>query len=210
MSAVGLLFVTAPSADNKAINRLLLHLRNWNFGGDDTFHIVPTKDMATFKSALESGSVDPTDPPCPDDITTTHQWQNASLEEVESFVLNLDNSNLPDEVNANVGIYVLLDDKGLQDKTCIVGERAWDDEAENRLDVYEKARVPWEEVHAMWANLDIANMNFDDFCDQDQGRDENYWWRWEDSEIGAGIGIDEGARPLRDEALKKLEFEGRA
>jgi hypothetical protein len=205
MSAAGLLFITAPAADHKVINRLVLHLRDWQNGEDpewDVFHVVSRKDPELYKSLTTSGDVNPTQPPCQEDLS--NEWQNSTLEEVEAFVLSLKDGHI------NTSIYVLLDEKGLEDKTCIVGERRFDDETEEQMDVFNKARVPWEEVTSMFVNLDIANVDFEDFCNEENGDDEDNWFTWNSSEFGAALGLDEDELAKRGEAIKKLEDEGKA
>ena len=106
-------------------------------------------------------------------------------------------------------IYILVDEKSMQDKTCIVGERRFDDETEQRVDAFNKIRVPWDQVHSVWANLDISNMDFLDFCvDEEVGEDG--WGVYDDSEDGPGLTLDEEKRLLREEAIKALEDEGKA
>jgi hypothetical protein len=40
---------------------------------------------------------------------------------------------------------------------------------------YEKFRVPWDDAYLIWCNLEIANMNFEDFVEEDEG-DEQDWF----------------------------------
>ncbi len=212
MANSGILFVTAPGADYKVINRLLLHLRDWEYGEEETwdgFHVVSKKDPELFRSLIASENVEPTEPPCLEDVS--NEWHNSTLEEIEAFVFAL---NEPSDTNeAHLGetsVFLLLDEKGLQDKTCIVGERRYDDETDERTDFFNKVRVPWEECQVMWANLNIANMNFDDFCDDEVGEDENHWYTWDDSETGAALGLKGDKLAMREDAIKKLEDEGKA
>ena len=78
------------------------------------------------------------------------------------------------------------------------------------MDVFSKVRVPWEEVTSMFVNLDIANMDFEDFCNEEHGDDEDNWFSWNSSEFGAALGLDEDELAKRGEAIKKLEDEGKA
>ena len=212
MSAAGLLFITAPTADHKVINRLLLHLRDWRDGEDptwDSFHVVSTKDLDHFKSSITSGDVKATIPPCSEDLS--NEWQDSAQEEVEAFVLPLNKDSAINEGgDVNTSVYILLDEKGLEDKTCIVGERRFGDETELYADVFSKARVPWEEAQIMWVNLDISNMDFEDYCNEEYGEGEDNWYTWDDSETGAALGLDEEELAMRADAIKNLEDEGKA
>ncbi len=58
----------------------------------------------------------------------------------------------------------------------------------------------------MWCNLDIANMNFEEWCDEAQGRDEHGFWQ-----AGERIGkTPESVREEREQAIKALIEEGKA
>ena len=189
----------------------MLHLRNWEFGVErtwDDFHLVPTKAANKFKTSLNSGDVHATTPPCPEDAS--NEWQNSALDEVESFVLTIDNDYESDGRTVNTSIYILLDSKGLEDETCIVGERRFDDETGEHVNAFNKVRVPWDDVHIMWANLEIANVGFEEYCDQIQGCDEEFWWRWVELKKGSVLGLDDERQEMKDEAFRKLEEEGKA
>ena len=212
MSQAGLLFITTPNADQLAIDCVLLHLRDWEFGSEgnwDTFHIVRTKDVEAFKTLITDNNVTATTPPHPEDCL--NMWQASSLSEVESFMLNVSNRyHGTADSKISTSNFILLDSKRLEEKTCIVGEHHYDGEANTWIDAFNKVRVPWQEVHSMWANLDVGNMPFEEFCVDEEGCDEDHWWRWDDSENGPSLGLSEELRAMREDAIQKMKEKGAA
>ncbi|KAH9904204.1 hypothetical protein F4778DRAFT_86392 [Xylariomycetidae sp. FL2044] len=202
----GLLFVTATSADHKLINRLLLHLRDIEFGSGDRFHIVTTKDASELQLENDERFVKSTIPPVPQDISNNNAWRGAKLEEIEAYALELSRS---DTRTVSSSIYLVLDDEGVRDRRVVLGERAYDDDEDKLTDVFQKTRVPWDEAYTVWCNLDIANMGFEDYCDEGAGADENGWWQYNEEDGGADITSDEN-KAKRDEEIQKLEKQGRA
>ncbi|KAK5121109.1 hypothetical protein LTR85_005593 [Meristemomyces frigidus] len=207
--STGLLFVTAQDADFKQINRLMLHLRNWEYGQAgswDGFRLVTTKNAYDIGKPDESrGSISVTAPPVDPDLF--NGWQGGNLGDIEGFILDLAKPrNSTENQGFNSSMYILLDDKGLQDRTCILGERRFDDEAEEETNEFNKVRLPWDEASAMFGNLDIGNMDFEDYCDDSCGRDENGWYVY--GKMGPDIS-EENARK-RDEEIERLGREGMA
>lgn len=186
----GLLFVTAASADVKVINRLLLHLHDWEFGSGDRFILVLDKSADTM---AESGQLDQrkhppeTKPPLQ---SVSNDWAGTDIEDVEAYVNEL---RARDMKHANPSLFVLLDEQGISDKTCVVAQIVFDQDAdvdageEFRLDVYNKVRVPWDQTYIVWCNLDIGNAGFEEYTEEGQNRQ---------------IGLDE------DERKKKQQDEG--
>jgi len=153
----GLLYIISPSADHKTANDLLLHLRDWEYEGGDHFKLITTSNPYGFESCR---SLQPTSPPLRD--LTTSFWANYSLQDVEAFHLTLDVSDL----------YIALDDEGVETKTCILGHRATFRDPKThawvRTQQFQKIRVPWDELNMTWCDLEVDNMEFEDFV---EGRD---------------------------------------
>ncbi|CAJ2510007.1 Uu.00g059070.m01.CDS01 [Anthostomella pinea] len=76
---------------------------------------------------------------------------------------------------------------------------------------FDKVHVPWDEVYAMMCNLDIGNMDFDDYCADDRFGDfeeqggpwRGKWWTY----AGVGEEMSEGVRAKLDEDIRRLEEE---
>jgi hypothetical protein len=88
MSTTGLLFVTAPEADYKAVNLLIHHLRDWEYFNDANdglnFHLVTTKNAYDLELAPGSNHLDATPPAL--DATLDNGWAGATLKDVEASV----------------------------------------------------------------------------------------------------------------------------
>lgn len=202
----GLFFVTAQNADSKQINRLLVYLRDWiDDCANDYFRLATTRNAFDLDKPDDTVRFEPTVPPVQHDIDNT--WKGASLADVEGFVLDVDKSNHKQGVNSSC--FVLLDDKGLQDCTCIVGERRLDDETDEPIDEFDKVRVPWDETYNLWSFLDSGVMDLEDWCGcQDPGRDRDEDGFYANGDVGAAVS-EQNARK-RAEEIERLEREGKA
>jgi hypothetical protein len=144
--STGLLFVTAPDADYKAVNKILLHIKDWEHGSDDRFLLVKDKSGIDIVVPENGGSAEPTSPPVPS--LRYDGWAGASPDEVEAFLL--EQMKTHDEGPVSYGLYVIVDEKGMRDKTCILGEQEYDDEKEDMKDSFQRVRLPWDEVYSVW------------------------------------------------------------
>ena len=126
------------------------------------------------------------------------------MDEVESFVLNIDNARSSIGGRVNGTLYLLFDSQGLEDKTCIIAQRRYDGEIDKHIDAFDKVWAPWDDINLMWTNLDIGNMNFDEWC-VDRGCDKDFWWRWKGIEL---LEMDKDKRATKEEDIKKFEEEG--
>ncbi|KAK3707572.1 hypothetical protein LTR37_012067 [Vermiconidia calcicola] len=201
----GLLFVTAETATHKTSNLILLHLRDWdtrseNIVQSDNSHcLVTTKNAYDLEKPEDANVTKPTHLPVPSDISNA--WIGASISDIEAFVLDLNKSGTK---GVQSSIFFCLDDKGMQDKTIIIGERRYDEDGDELTDFYNKTRAPWDEAHTVWQNLDIGNVGWEDYCDEEKGADDDGWW---DYAVGGADIMTENERAKRGEAIKKMEDE---
>lgn len=208
----GLLFITAPEADHKLINRLLLHLRDWQHESGDRFKLVISKSIQALGEELHDNGrsatapMRPTFPSVSPDLV--NEWAGASTADVEAFCLALDASGTK---GLNTHLFVALDAEGVADRRCVLAQRVIDWEAEpiRFPEVFDKARVPWTEAYLMWTNLDVSHVGWDEMMLEDAGEvDDGGWWTF-DAEDDEEYLPEEKCR-LRDEAVSRLEGEGRA
>jgi len=167
----GLLFFTAYEANHNNINEALLSMRDWDDsnGGPDVFKLV------TDKSGIQP---DEEGTPIPLDHLPQNAWTGASLEVIEAYCLDLKRDNNDEQKSA--GLSVVIDPEGLENNNCVLASMS-DEFHENpgaRRERYDKIRVPWDDVYTIWCNLDIANMNFEEFVGGDEG-DEQGWFRYQ-------------------------------
>lgn len=209
--STGLLFVTAPEADHKLINLLLLRLRDWEYGnGADRFHLMTTKnayDLDPPAMPLRSGTQDQgeTSPPLPSSLDNA--WAGAALEDVEAFCIDLERNDDDAKRTYNKSLFVVVDSTDVRAQTCILGERAIDHEAPTftRLDGFNKMRVPWDQLYLTWCNLDIVNMGFEDFTYEEDGEGgENGWFSFKEHDDD----LSDGNRRKRDREIQRFRDAG--
>lgn len=207
----GLLFITAPEADHKLINRLLLHLKDWEYGSGDRYKLVTSKSVqALGEGPYVGGSsvalMKPT--PAPADPDPVNEWAGASTADVEAFCLALDASGIK---GLNAHLFVALDADGVRDMDCVLAERVidWATDPIQYPERSNKARVPWCRTYLTWANLDISNLLWEEYMLEDAGRgNEGGWWTY--NAKYPLVSLSDEKRRLKDEAMSRLEGEGRA
>lgn len=158
----GLLFVTSPNADYKAVNLLLHNLRDWVYSdGDMSFHLVTTKNAYDLELPEGKHMLDSTPPAL--DSTFYNAWAGDGLKDLEEFCLDIVKSSKNDEVGAS--LFVVVDDAALAKNEAIIVERAVGEDEDGNfvmLDSFLKMRVPLEETYPVWCNLSVANSDFDE------------------------------------------------
>ncbi|KAF2718968.1 hypothetical protein K431DRAFT_122962 [Polychaeton citri CBS 116435] len=214
----GLLFVTAPSADFKLINRLLLIIRDWEYEAGDAFKFVTTRNAYELEAREDNPhDTEPTHPPI--GAECDNAWSGSSVEEIEQYVMELHRADLK---GVNTSLYVIVDEEGLRDNTCVFGEHILDDtewDTEHKLKdtgEFNKVRMPWDEMYLSWCNLDIANMGFEEYCeglldgdaDEEELRLTGKWWKYRSISDGPDLSPEKIIE--RDGELSKLESEGKA
>jgi hypothetical protein len=223
MSTTGLLFVTAPEADYKAVNLLIHHLRDWEYFNDANdglnFHLVTTKNAYDLELAPGSNHLDATPPAL--DATLDNGWAGATLKDVEGFCLDIIHSGEQNDIAP--GLFIVVDAAGFEKREAIICERDVkepdeddeDGEFEN-LDSFVKMRLPWSETYISWCNLSIANVGFDEMGERrEDGEGEGEVVDgtgaegWHDFDPESSYPLDEKQVKRKEKALKKLEKEGR-
>lgn len=163
----GLLFITAPEADSKIINHALLCMRDWeeSDGSLDIFKLVT--DKAANQNDNKGTSL-------PLQSTPQNIWTGADLKDIESYCINLKSG---DDAPEAASLFVCLDSAGLETKTCILCSLpdAYYDNPDSVCGRYDKVRVPWDDVYLIWCNLDIANMNFEEFVEEEEGNEQGWF-----------------------------------
>lgn len=166
----GLLFVTAPEADYKAVNLLIHHLRDWEYDeGKLTFRVVTTKNAYDLELPPGTDAL-PTTPPSLD-ATFDNSWAGSSLADVEAFCLDIIHAG--DQDNIGPPMFVVADSEGFQARNAILVEQFCDDNQDFKmLDKFDKMRIPWDDVYISWCGIRFGN-NFFDQLGQRRGVDED-------------------------------------
>ncbi|KXH52715.1 hypothetical protein CSIM01_11513 [Colletotrichum simmondsii] len=213
MSRCSFVFVTAKNADIKLINRFLLTIRDWEYGEDDTWDCF---SLVTSKSEPLPLDAESTKPPLQE--LPPNEWEGCSLEEVEAAVLargkEEDSAYGKQQGPNNLSLFLVLDDKSVEDRTVILCQRAidWDAEPLTYPEGFNKFRTPWTSAYLDWCNLDISNVGWSEMCDwedADEGKNERdgVWWTYGNhvEEL-----TSEENRKKRDAVIKELEGLGQA
>ncbi|KAM0699566.1 hypothetical protein Q7P36_000569 [Cladosporium allicinum] len=197
--STGLLFVTAPEADHKAINLLLHNLTDWEYSkGDIWFRLVTTKNAYDLELPSGTNALDAT-PPSLDD-TLDNAWAGSSLKDVEDFCLDV----IHNDPNMDIGasLFIVVDSLGFQARNAILVEQAIGDEEHEfvALESFVKMRVPWSEVFSSWCNLNVSNSDFDEMGERREERGE-----WEGEEGGGEQAFGNDNDSMIFQTLAELE-----
>ncbi|KAK6399129.1 hypothetical protein LTR95_019463, partial [Oleoguttula sp. CCFEE 5521] len=155
----GLVFVTAPT-DLKALNRALTFLRDWEYG-DGAFvqTIITTRNAYELEPA--AGYLAPTLVPLLEGFDNA--WVNASLADIEAYMLDTHRSIARYNARINTTLFLVLDSEALAKDEIVLYKRFYDFASGTYLDKFKITRLPLEQAHAMHANLDINNMEFESY-----------------------------------------------
>lgn len=118
-----------------------------------------------------------------------------TLEQINDFMWN----NKEKLQNYGISCYnwVVIDTIGLETGTCLVTERVYESGDNDQPSGHGKrsraCRLPYEQAWGMYCNLDIANMGFEEWVDEDAGIQSDGTWKWV------------GPFPASNEISKKIE-----
>ncbi|KAJ6471413.1 hypothetical protein C8R45DRAFT_874961 [Mycena sanguinolenta] len=199
-------FITAkPTA--KALNRALLLIQDFEYSE------YPQDSRWTLPTSKELPASAPATTLPVSDIRDSNDFAGMSFSEINKFVR--ENEEALNGLSLSSGDWLIIDQKGFDTSTCIVVEQVYDggedDEdgegAGGYTNEFRACRIPYEQAHSMIVNLDIANMGFEDWVDEDAGEQEDGAWKWQSFE---GATTDEAVLAKRREALQKLRDGGYA
>ncbi|KAF7196931.1 hypothetical protein HII31_01849 [Pseudocercospora fuligena] len=202
MSTSGPVFVTASTVGFKNLNRFLLGVHDWEYGSGARFSIVDSKNAYEVAERYKDG-VEPVEPGHFTEDNFESPWSGLSIKDVEAFCIDAAKTTEREEPS----LFLILDDQGIQDETVIIAQRHFGED-DKYTNVFDKVRMPWQGVYSMWCNLDIANMDFEDFCEGDEA-DEDGWWEANDFGKSVGDDMSDENRELKDKMLRELQEAGK-
>ncbi|KAJ7163525.1 hypothetical protein C8R43DRAFT_989894 [Mycena crocata] len=201
-------FITAPRPSSKALNRAFLLIQDFEFTeypDESSWILLASKEL-------------PTDPPAstrlPLPDLSGNDFAGMSLANINNFVRS--HEERLKELELSSTNWVIIDRKGLETSTCIVCDRFYNSGEEGGeegvTDEFRACRLPYEVAWSMISNLDIANMGFEEFVDEEAGEQEDGTWKWAsftaDTEEPSG---EKSAVELKREGeLRKLRDAGHA
>jgi hypothetical protein len=128
-----------------------------------------------------------------------HGFAGFTMDDVYKFIRT--NETRLKELNSNVLNWVIIDQHSLESSSCILAQREFDGEEMKYEDRFRAVRLPLTRAWSMYANMDIANMGFEDWIDEDVGLQEDGTYKW----IGPWPGTNEGENKLDREIDAKRE-----
>ena len=128
----------------------------------------------------------------------TNEFANASLDDIFNWIR--ENSTKLKALDFTTIHWVVIDAKGIETQTALLGEHVYefaDEESEHGAygDKYRMLRMPYEYIWCTFANLDIANMGFEEYAEMDAGVQEDGAYKWV------------GPFPFSNEAQKETDKE---
>ncbi|KAI9044301.1 uncharacterized protein KD926_001532 [Aspergillus affinis] len=196
-------FITAPAVSVKQVHKALLSLEDYEYGCDHSWTLLHNP------SHLDDEDYDLSEPNTPpldlDGAETLDASNNAfagkTSDEIYAFI-RANEEKLSDNV-LTTDNWLIIDERGFRTETCLVcsfndlddedGEEEEDDER-NRSP-FLMARLPWVESWGMFTNLDLANMGFDEWVDEEKGKDADGEYTW----------VGPFSEQVNQEAVKKRE-----
>ncbi|KAJ6470916.1 hypothetical protein C8R45DRAFT_1165535 [Mycena sanguinolenta] len=111
--------------------------------------------------------------------------------------------------------WLIIDRKGFDTSMCLVVERVYDygeeeddgDREGGPTNEFRACRIPYEEAYSMIVNLDVGNLEFEEWVNEDAGEQEDGAWKWRSFEGG---NTDEPVLAERRKALQELRDGGYA
>ncbi|KAJ7083452.1 hypothetical protein C8R44DRAFT_822459 [Mycena epipterygia] len=154
---------------HQALNRALLLIQDFEFTeyrGESRWTVLTSKQLSSTAATATLPL---------SDVSGKNDFAAMSLAQVSAFVRTLDAGLKQADLSADN--WLVIDEKGLETSTCLVCERSSEDDGEDVPDAaFRACRLPYEEASIMFSNLDIGNMGFEEFTDQDAGEQEDGSW----------------------------------
>ncbi|KAJ7349898.1 hypothetical protein DFH08DRAFT_1079173 [Mycena albidolilacea] len=208
-------FVTAKPSSRvlKALNRALLLIQDFEYAE----YPAGSEWVLLTSAQLPSAAPGPTLLPVTvADFSGGNAFVSMSLAEISAFVDA--NSDALLKIDVTWAHWVVIDQKGLETSTCLVckcGSDFDEDEEEEEgggsTSEFQACRMPYEMALSMVVNLDIANMNFEDFVDEKAGVQEDGVWKWRSFDPSDRGTDDMTAEEIkREKALQELRDGGYA
>ncbi|KAJ6545442.1 hypothetical protein B0H19DRAFT_283947 [Mycena capillaripes] len=203
-------FITAARAVPKVLNRAFLLIHDFQYN----------EYPATYGWMLLTSKELPTTPPpatavpLPDAASTCNEFASMSLEEINTFVRG--HEVLLTNVEISKSNWLVIDQTGLETSTCIVCEQFYNPGEENEgegqegyTSEFRACRIPFEEAWNMIVNLDLANMGFEEYVNEEDGVQADGTWKWQSFPPDANEGETPSEEEVkREKALQALRDTG--
>jgi hypothetical protein len=101
---------------------------------------------------------------------------DSTFDEIGIFVR--DNATQLANLNITTYNWIIIDQTGLDSSTCILVHRLYNEGKKEIGHDFNAIRIPFTEAWSMFTNLDIANMDFEDWADMDAGVQGDGAYKW--------------------------------
>ncbi|KAE8153430.1 hypothetical protein BDV25DRAFT_27931 [Aspergillus avenaceus] len=198
------IFITAPNATPKQINKALIELDDYEYGASSSWVVVHTSEPPITPTA----SIPPL--AIPELTSTTNFFAGKAPQDVHAYVQDPATRSLFSDRDLTTYHWVAIDEKGLGEETCLLAqyEEGREPDADGEVREFKMCRIPWASAWSMFCNLDLANMDFEEWVEEDVGPVEEDFgaWKW----VGpfSGGSVDEEAVSKRKDRLATAEKEG--
>ncbi|KAJ7755784.1 hypothetical protein B0H16DRAFT_1886098 [Mycena metata] len=164
-------FVTAAKPQPKALNRAFLLIQDFehaDYPEDSHWTLITSKEAP---SDVPPATVLPIP-----DISDNNAFTLSSMAEINTFIRQ--NEDLMTKMGVLVERPGLLSiRRGSRRRRALSANRSTSSRSAGRAE-FRACRLPYEEASSMIVNLDMANMDFEDFVDEDAGEQEDGSWMW--------------------------------
>ncbi|KAJ7243018.1 hypothetical protein C8J57DRAFT_1366971 [Mycena rebaudengoi] len=184
------IFLTAPNASAKAVNRALLLMQDFQFQpypeNPSTWTLLTSKESPARTPLV----IPPAGLGATDDCKISddeNAFAGLSLAAVNTFMRAEESEMRFKSAGLRTRVWVVLDAQGLESATCVVCQQMYAGAEEEEEDnpgggeltgEFRALRCPWEEAHLIYANLDIENLAFGAYVDREAGVRKDGAWRW--------------------------------
>lgn len=208
----GILFITSTSANYKIANLFLLHIADWEYGLGNNFQLVTSTKIKDFTPPADGNEQDiKAKATSPTLLSLDSAWAGSSLSDVERFCLALPAEGLESDVGS---LFVVLDEEGVSSRTCVLAHRAMVKDEDSGVFQsaawFQKIRVPWDELYMTWCNLEVSNMDFEDFTEDriDRGGDNDGWYEYCNHAGPGHTDLSPENERRRDDEIERLSKDG--
>ncbi|KAK1145739.1 hypothetical protein N8T08_003977 [Aspergillus melleus] len=206
-------FITAPTVSVRQIHKALLSLEDYEYGCHHSwtlFHSPSHLDEDDTHDLTEH-SIPPLDLDGAETLDASNNaFAGKTPDEIYAFIQASEEKMSDNDLTT--GNWLIVDERGFRTETCLVCSLNDLDEEDEEEDEYEErdrsrflmARLPWVESWSMFTNLDLANMGFEEWVDEEKGKDADGEYTW----VGPFSEVDQEVVKKREAALEEARKEG--
>ncbi|KAE8373316.1 hypothetical protein BDV26DRAFT_297041 [Aspergillus bertholletiae] len=200
----------------------------------ETTSTTATTNTESTANAATTPSIPPLPLPSPTLTCTTNDFAQKSPHDIYTYLADPQTRIQFRDRDLTASNWLVIDQRGLDSESCLLAEYIspadWEEEKEKEKEAeeeqendeeedkkekgnaiaypYRMCRIPWTRAWAMFCNLDIANMDFEEWVDEERGPVEadSGAWAWGGPFGGQDKGYDEEDDDEDEEVVRKREM----